>query len=174
MVFLKPTSSLVGAEDDIVIPDVALDPPEVDFEGELAVVIGRRCKDVTEDEALRYVLGYTIANDVSARRWQGKRGGGQWSRAKSFDTFTPLGPSVVGTGGINPQSLTITTRLNGQVMQQSNTSDMIFSVAQLIEFLSQGTTLEPGTVILTGTPEGVGFTRDPPVYMEPGDGVSAA
>lgn len=169
VVFMKPPSAVCGAGDYIVVPDVALDPEEVDFEGELAVVIGRDCKDVSEVEALSYVLGYTIANDVSARRWQGKKGGGQWTRAKAFDTFCPLGPVLVPAGKFDPHSARITTLVNGEVMQDGNTKDMIFNVPQIIEFLSQGTTLQAGTVILTGTPAGVGYTRSPPAYLRPGD-----
>jgi 2-keto-4-pentenoate hydratase/2-oxohepta-3-ene-1,7-dioic acid hydratase in catechol pathway len=119
---------------------------------------------------MNYVLGYTIANDVSARDWQKTWGGSQWCRGKTFDTFCPLGPALVMPAGlINPNNLSITTRVNGVTMQQSNTRDMIFPIAQIIEFLSGSTTLEPGTLILTGTPEGVGMGRRPPVYLQAGD-----
>mmetsp|Transcript_123122 Transcript_123122/g.343412 ORF Transcript_123122/g.343412 Transcript_123122/m.343412 type:complete len:150 (-) Transcript_123122:217-666(-) len=129
----------------------------------------------SSEEALSYVAGYTAANDVTARRWQGKKGGGQWCRAKCFDSFLPLGPRLVPAAAIpDPNSLAISSTLNGQVMQQSNTRDMIFPVPKLIAFLSQGTTLLPGTVILTGTPEGVGFARKPPVYLKAGDTVTIA
>ena len=149
-----------------------MEPPEVDYEVELAVVIGKTAKDVTAAEALGYVLGYTVANDVSARRWQGARGSGQWVRGKSFDTFCPLGPELVTADElVDPQNLRLTCVLNGQVMQDANTSDMIFPVTELISFLSTGTTLLPGTVILTGTPSGVGYTRKPPVFLMPGDTV---
>uniref|UniRef100_A0A0G4F8Z8 Fumarylacetoacetase-like C-terminal domain-containing protein n=1 Tax=Chromera velia CCMP2878 TaxID=1169474 RepID=A0A0G4F8Z8_9ALVE len=159
--------------DPIVIPQVASDPPEVDYECELAVVIGKACTNVPVERALEYVLGYTCANDVTARKWQGKRGGGQWCRSKCFDTFAPLGPALVPGGSVaNPNDLSISTELNGKIMQKSTTGDMVFSVAELISFLSQDTTLLPGTVILTGTPEGVGFTRDPPVYLSAGDVVT--
>ena len=121
-------------------------------------------------DALGHVFGYTCANDVSARRWQKHAGGGQWIRGKSFDTFCPLGPLVVDAGEIpDPQNLPIRSVLNGQTMQSSNTRDMIFPVAELIAFISRDTTLLPGTVILTGTPEGVGFARKPPVYLADGD-----
>ncbi len=124
-------------------------------------------------DALDYVLGYTCANDVSARDWQIKRGGSQWCRGKTFDTFAPLGPVLVTPEDIpNPNALRITTRLNGEVVQDSNTSDMIFDVRELIAFLSGSTTLLPGTVILTGTPEGVGMARTPPRWLAPGDEVS--
>jgi len=159
--------------DAISIPKIARDPPEVDYECELAVVIGKPCKNVSEEDALNYVLGYTCANDVSARQWQTVRGGGQWNFGKSFDTFCPLGPVISSTSVIpNPNNLKISTVLNDQVMQSSNTNDMIFSVPRIIQFLSQSTTLLPGTVILTGTPEGVGFARKPPVFLKKGDSVT--
>jgi 2-keto-4-pentenoate hydratase/2-oxohepta-3-ene-1,7-dioic acid hydratase in catechol pathway len=145
----------------------------VDYECELAVVIGKLCKNVSKAEALKYVLGYTCANDVSARDWQLKWGGGQWCRGKSFDTFCPLGPCLVTSEDIpNPNSLGIKTYLNGTIMQDWNTNDMIFDVPTLIEFLSGSTTLQPGTVILTGTPHGVGAARQPPVFLQPGDTVT--
>jgi 2-keto-4-pentenoate hydratase/2-oxohepta-3-ene-1,7-dioic acid hydratase in catechol pathway len=169
--FLKAVSSCTGHQCPIVIPAVAKD--EVDFEVELAVVIGAAAKDVPVESALSHVLGYTVANDVSARRWQGKKGGGQWSRAKSFDTFCPLGPSVVPAALVpDPQALRMTTEVNGELMQDGHTSDMIWSVAEIISYLSQDTTLLPGTVILTGTPAGVGYSRSPPVYLQAGDEVT--
>jgi 2-keto-4-pentenoate hydratase/2-oxohepta-3-ene-1,7-dioic acid hydratase in catechol pathway len=150
-----------------------LESQEVDYECELAVVIGRRCKNVPKESALDYVLGYTCANDVSARDWQGKWGGSQWCRGKTFDTFAPLGPCLVLKDEIpDPSALKIRTVLNGQVMQDWNTGDMIFDVPTLIAFLSGSTTLLPGTVILTGTPHGVGFARKPPVFLQPGDSVT--
>jgi 2-keto-4-pentenoate hydratase/2-oxohepta-3-ene-1,7-dioic acid hydratase in catechol pathway len=168
--FLKAWSSTVGHNGVVVIPACAREPREVDYEGELAVVIGEQCRNATEETALQYVLGYTIANDISARRWQGKKGGGQWVRAKSFDTFCPLGPFVVPARFVpDPQKLRIRTLLNDHVMQDASTEDMVFSVAQIIASLSQGTTLHAGTVILTGTPAGVGYTRSPPVYLKKGD-----
>jgi 2-keto-4-pentenoate hydratase/2-oxohepta-3-ene-1,7-dioic acid hydratase in catechol pathway len=146
---------------------------QVDYECELAVVIGKACKNVAPEQALDYVLGYTCANDVSARDWQIKRGGSQWSRGKTFDTFAPLGPALVTPEDIpNPNALRISTRLNGEVVQDSNTSDMIFDVPRIIAFLSGSTTLLPGTVILTGTPEGVGMARTPPRWLAPGDEVT--
>jgi 2-keto-4-pentenoate hydratase/2-oxohepta-3-ene-1,7-dioic acid hydratase in catechol pathway len=146
---------------------------QVDYECELAVVIGRTCKNVRPEQALDYVLGYTCANDVSARDWQIKRGGSQWSRGKTFDTFAPLGPALVTPEDIpNPNALRISTRLNGELVQDSNTSDMIFDVREIIAFLSGSTTLLPGTVILTGTPEGVGMARTPPRWLTPGDEVT--
>jgi len=145
----------------------------VDYECELAVVIGKPCKNVSRKNALQYVLGYTCGNDVSARDWQKRRSGGQWCRAKSFDTFAPLGPCLVTPDEIpNPNALRIRTLLNGEVLQENNTSDMIFDVPTLIEFLSGSTTLLPGTVIFTGTPSGVGMARTPPRYLELGDVVT--
>ena len=146
---------------------------KVDYEGELAVVIGRRCKNVPRAEALDYVLGYTCANDVSARDWQKEGGGSQWCRGKSFDTFCPLGPALVTRDEIpNPNALGISTEVNGETLQSSSTGDMIFDVATLIEFLSGSTTLLPGTVILTGTPSGVGMARTPPRWLLAGDTVT--
>jgi 2-keto-4-pentenoate hydratase/2-oxohepta-3-ene-1,7-dioic acid hydratase in catechol pathway len=145
----------------------------VDYECELAVVIGRACKNVTRAEAVNYILGYTAANDVSARDWQKSRGGSQWCRGKMFDTFCPLGPCLVTPDEIpNPNALAIRTLINGEVLQDWNTDDMIFDVPALIEFLSGSTTLLPGTVILTGTPHGVGMARTPPRWLQPGDRVT--
>jgi 2-keto-4-pentenoate hydratase/2-oxohepta-3-ene-1,7-dioic acid hydratase in catechol pathway len=159
-------------QDPIVLPR-KLRSDEVDYECELAVVIGRTCKNVSKADALKYVLGYTCANDVSARDWQGKWGGSQWCRGKTFDTFAPLGPCLVTADEIpNPNQLSIRTILNGQVMQDWNTNDMIFNVPTLIEFLSGSTTLRAGTVILTGTPHGIGAARKPPVFLKHGDTVS--
>lgn len=172
--FMKPPTTVIGPGDPIVIPS-ACHHEEVDWEVELAVIIGRAAKNVSEAEALEFVQGYTVANDVSARRWQGKKGGGQWCRAKAFDTFCPLGPRLVHPAAIpDPNNLELSCTVNGVVMQKSNTQDMIFSVPQLIAFLSQGTTLLPGTVILTGTPAGVGFSRKPPLFLKPGDTVTVA
>jgi len=172
VVFMKNPASLANPEDPIFLHPTCMQPPEVDYEAELAVVIGQAARDVVTAEALDCVLGYTAANDVSARRWQGRRGAGQWVRGKSFDTFCPLGPELVTADELqDPQNLRLTCELNGQVMQEGNTADMIFPVAEIISFLSSGTTLLPGTVILTGTPSGVGFTRKPPVYLMPGDTV---
>ena len=171
VVFMKPTSSVTNPGDPIVLPACQNDE-EVDYECELAVVIGKTARNVSAADALDYVLGYTCGHDVSARHWQLKFGGGQWIRGKGFDTFCPLGPVLVTTDEIpNPQALRIKTVLNGQVMQDHTTGDMIFSVTELIEFLSQDTTLLPGTVILTGTPQGVGFARDPQIWLREGDRV---
>jgi 2-keto-4-pentenoate hydratase/2-oxohepta-3-ene-1,7-dioic acid hydratase in catechol pathway len=172
VLFIKNTSALQNPGDPIVLPRV-LRSDAVDFECELAVVIGKNCKNVGKADALNFVLGYTCANDVSARDWQKDWGGGQWCRGKSFDTFCPLGPCLVTTDEIpNPNALRIKTILNGEVMQDWNTNDMIFDVPTLIEFLSGSMTLQPGTVILTGTPHGVGVARKPPVFLQPGQAVT--
>ncbi len=171
VLFIKAANALNNPEDPIVIPTIA--PGQVDYECELAIIIGKSAKNVSRQEALNYVLGYTCANDVSARRWQKDGGGKQWCRGKSFDTFCPLGPCIVSRDEIpNSNNLNIKSILNGETMQDSNTSDMIFDVPTLISFLSEGTTLLPGTVILTGTPPGVGFTRNPPVFLNDGDQVT--
>lgn len=162
-------TSVLDPQGEIQLPR-SLHSDQVDYECELAVVIGKRCKNVSVEDALDYVLGYTCANDVSARDWQKGHGGGQWVKGKSFDTFCPLGPILVTADRIpDPQILPIRTLLNGEVRQESYTGDMIFSVAQLISFLSGSTTLLPGTVILTGTPEGVGMAAKPPRFLKQGD-----
>jgi len=172
VVFMKPTTTVVGPGDPIMLPAACEFGPEVDYEAELAVVIGRTARNVGVDQALDHVLGYTCACDVSARRWQKQGGGGQWIRGKSFDSFCPLGPVLVTADEIrDPQTLTLGCAINGQTMQQGSTSDMIFSVAELIAFLSRDTTLLPGTLILSGTPPGVGFARKPPVFLADGDRV---
>jgi len=171
VVFMKPTTAVCGPGDPIRLPRCS-PGPEVDYECELAVVIGRPARDVPEDRALDHVLGYTAANDVSARRWQ-KHNGGQWVRGKSFDTFCPLGPVLVTRDRVpDPQRLRLRTKLGDEVVQDACTDDMIFPVARLIAFLSQDTTLLPGTVILTGTPSGVGFARTPPRFLARGDRVT--
>ena len=172
-VFMKNPASVIGDGDPIVIPAICREPEEqVDYEGELAVVIARDARDVPEPQALDWIAGYAVANDVSARWWQKKGSGGQFIRGKSFDTFCPIGPVLVTADEIpDPQTLDIRCTLNGRRMQQGNTGDMIFSVAELISFLSRDTTLLPGTLILTGTPPGVGFARKPPVFLTDGDQV---
>jgi 2-keto-4-pentenoate hydratase/2-oxohepta-3-ene-1,7-dioic acid hydratase in catechol pathway len=170
VLFMKPGTAVTDPGSPILLPAACEHGPEVDYEAELAVIIGKTARNVAVKDALGHVFGYTCANDVSARRWQKHAGGGQWIRGKSFDTFCPLGPLVVDAGEIpDPQNLPIRSVLNGQTMQSSNTRDMIFPVAELIAFISRDTTLLPGTVILTGTPEGVGFARKPPVYLADGD-----
>lgn len=174
VLFMKSLTSLQNPDDPIVLPR-HLRSDQVDYEVELAVVIGRTCKNVSRESALDYVLGYTCANDVSARDWQRDWGGSQWCRAKTFDTFCPLGPCMVTADEIpDPNALKIGATLNGEVMQDWSTNDMIFDVPTLISFLSGSTTLLPGTIILTGTPHGVGFARKPPVYLQPGHTISVS
>ncbi|HMG72514.1 MAG TPA: fumarylacetoacetate hydrolase family protein [Pyrinomonadaceae bacterium] len=165
LLFNKLPNSLSAHNAPIVLPDIS---QKVDYEAELAVVIGRRALRVSEGEALDYVFGYTLIDDVSARDLQ--FGDGQWTRGKGLDTFAPLGPFITTRDEIaDVQALKIEGRLNGEVMQTSNTSKMIFQVAYLISYLSQAITLEPGDVIATGTPEGVGIFRDPPILLKAGD-----
>lgn len=164
VIFLKATSSVIGPEEDIILPAIA--PEEVDYEAELAVIIGKRAKDIGLNEVEDYILGYTCANDVSARDCQ-LRLDKQWARGKSFDTFCPLGPWI--ETELQADNCKIETRLNGKTMQSTNTADMIFGIKELVSYCSKNMTLLPGTVILTGTPEGVGFARKPPVFLRPGD-----
>lgn len=157
----------------IVLPTGRAQSTKVDYEGELAVIIGREARDVDEAHALEYVLGYTCANDVSARDWQFEWGGGQFCRAKTFDTFCPLGPCITTADEIpDPAALHLRTTLNGECVQDSSVSDLIYTVPQIIAFLSAGTPLLPGTVILTGTPSGVGHASKPCRYLRPGDTVT--
>jgi len=165
--FSKFTSSVCGPYDDIVWPMSVT--KEVDYEVELGVVIGKRARDVAEKDALDYVLGYTVVNDVSARDLQ-FLGARQWDRSKSLDTFCPWGPYIVTRDEIpDPHVLQVRTILNGKEMQNSNTKNLIFNVPKIIAHLSQGTTLLPGDLIPTGTPAGVGFRRTPPVFLKDGD-----
>ncbi len=171
VVFFKGLNSVQNPGSPIELPR-ALASDEVDFEAELAVVIGKPCRNATRANALSFVLGYTCANDVSARDWQLQRGGGQWSRGKSFDTFCPLGPCLVTADEIpDPATLRLRTLIDGETLQDWHTGDMIFDVPALIEFLSGSTTLPAGTVILTGTPQGVGMARTPPRWLRAGERV---
>ncbi|TPX18440.1 uncharacterized protein E0L32_011625, partial [Thyridium curvatum] len=169
VLFYKPPTALAGPTDPIPIPALAQNLDGLDYECELVIVIGKKCTNVRESEALSYVLGYSVANDVSQREWQIKRGGGQWCLGKGFDGWAPWGPGIVSRDVIDPQNLKISTRLNGQTVQESNTADQIFNVKKTIAFLSQGTTLMPGDIILTGTPSGVGMGRSPQLWMKDGD-----
>jgi 2-keto-4-pentenoate hydratase/2-oxohepta-3-ene-1,7-dioic acid hydratase in catechol pathway len=165
VVFSKFTTSVIGPDELVVLPQTS---DEVDYEAELGVVIGRRTKNVSREDALSYVLGYTNINDVSARDFQ--FADGQWQRGKSCDTFAPMGEAIVTTDEVpDPHKLSIKLRLNGKTMQDSNTDQLIFGVPELVAFLSETITLEPGDVIATGTPSGVGFARKPPVYIKDGD-----
>lgn len=170
MVFMKNPASVCGDGDDIVIPPICRHGgPQVDFEGELAFEIARDCRDVAEADALSAIAGYRVANDVSARWWQKTGSGGQFCRGKSFDTFCPIGPLVPAAEVGDPQDLAIETLVNGERMQQARTSLMVFGVRYLVAELSKGTTLLAGTIVLTGTPAGVGAGRKPPVYLKDGD-----
>ncbi|MDG2031800.1 MAG: fumarylacetoacetate hydrolase family protein [Phycisphaerales bacterium] len=170
LVFFKNPSALTGNGDPIVIPEVcAHNGPQVDYEGELAVVIGKDALDVSASDAMAHVAGYAVANDVSARWWQTHGSGGQYSRGKSFDTFCPMTEMVPAATVPDPQDLRLTTRLNGDIVQDTSTADMIFPVATLIEELSRGMTLLAGTLLLTGTPAGVGSARDPKCFLRDGD-----
>lgn len=164
ILFAKYRNALTGPTSPILLPGVS---EEIDYEAELAVVIGRRCKNVTAEQALEFVAGYMAFNDISARDLQFRSG--QWLSGKTLDTFAPCGPALVIHEIDDPQDLNISTRLNGQTLQQSNTCNMIFPVAETISYVSQLMTLEPGDIIATGTPEGVGFKRNPPVFLHDGD-----
>ena len=167
VIFNKFASAIIGPNAPIILP---AESNAVDYEAELVAVIGKRGKNIPADRALDYVAGYTCGHDVSARDWQLNKSAGQWLLGKTFDTFAPLGPCLVTPDEItDPNNLRLQTRLNGQTMQDSSTADMIFSVKRLIEFLSGSTTLRAGTVLFTGTPPGVGFARQPPVWLQPGD-----
>lgn len=170
VVFYKNPASICGANDDIVIPAICKEHgPQVDFEGELAVVLGSDCRDVPERDALSKVHGYAAANDVSARWWQREGSGGQFCRGKGFDTFCPMSTVTPASKVGDPQALRVVTRLNGTVMQDAPTNLMLHSVARIVSELSRGTTLLAGSVILTGTPAGVGFGRTPKVFLKHGD-----
>ncbi|HEY6407126.1 MAG TPA: fumarylacetoacetate hydrolase family protein [Ktedonobacteraceae bacterium] len=163
--FTKFRNSLTGPTSPILLPRVS---DQIDYEGELAVIIGTRCKEVSAQEALHFVAGYSIMNDVSARDVQLRTS--QWTAGKALDTFAPMGPGIVLASALpDPQALVLTTRVNGQVVQQASTATMLFSVATIVSFLSSLMTLEPGDIIATGTPSGVGFKRTPPLYLRNGD-----
>ena len=152
VLFYKPVNTIAGPNDDIPVPYMAQEVEGIDYECELVIVIGKQAKNVPESQALDYVLGYAVGDEVSHREWQIKRGGGQWALGKSFDGWAPFGPGIVTTNVIrDPSTLNISTKLNGQTVQSSSTKDMIFNVAQTISFLSKGTTLLPGDLIFTGT-----------------------
>jgi 2-keto-4-pentenoate hydratase/2-oxohepta-3-ene-1,7-dioic acid hydratase in catechol pathway len=167
LLFAKWPNTLIENGAPIQIPAIS---KQVDYEAELGVVIGRRASGVTADEALDFVEGYVVANDVSGRDLQ--FADGQWVRGKSLDTFLPVGDLVPASAVPDPQALPIRAVLNGEVMQDSNTSNMIFGVAEVVSFISQAITLEPGDLIITGTPAGVGAFRDPPVWLQPGDEIT--
>lgn len=169
MVFTKPPDALSGPFDDIAIHVDA--QKMLDYEGELCAIVGKDAKDVSEEDALQYVLGYTVGNDISARNFQlPDTSGGQYCYAKSFDGFAPVGPCIVSSALIpDPQKLHLVTKVNGDIRQQTSTEDMIWSVKQIIAHLSRGTTLRRGTVIMTGTPSGVGLFMNPKGFLKSGD-----
>src|SRR5262245_61237315 len=167
MLFAKWQTALIGPGDPIVLPSIS---DEIDYEGELGVVIGERAKGVPVGSALDVIEGYICVNDVSARDLQFSDK--QFTRAKSLDTFCPVGPRLVPASEVgDPGNLTLRTTVNGEVLQDSSTSQLIFSVPELIAFITEAITLEPGDLIATGTPAGVGTFRDPPVYLKDGDEV---
>lgn len=167
ILFSKFPTALIADADPIVLPPVS---HEVDFEAELVIVIGSGGKNLGRGDALRAVAGYTCGHDVSARDWQLKKPGGQWMAGKTFDSFAPCGPAIVTADELgDAHELPIRLRVNGQTMQDSNTRELIFRVEDLVTYITQVVTLEPGDLIFTGTPPGVGFARKPPVFLKPGD-----
>ena len=169
LIFSKLNSTLIGHGAEIVLPPVS---DQVDFEAELVVVFGKRGRNIPAGQALQYVAGYCCGNDVSARDWQKGKPGRQWLLGKSFDTFAPLGPWMVPAEAVpDPANLTIECRVNGEIMQHSNTRDLIFPLEQLICYISSVCTLEVGDLLFTGTPPGVGVARQPPKFLGPGDRV---
>ncbi|KAL4930598.1 fumarylacetoacetate hydrolase family protein [Aspergillus undulatus] len=175
VLFYKPVTSISGPTDDIPVSPLAQEGEGLDYECELVIVIGKEAKEVPESKALDYILGYAVGNDVSHREWQLKRGGGQWGLGKGFDGWAPFGPGIVSSELIrNPNALNISTKVNGREVQASSTKDMIFNVAQTVSFLSQGTTLLPGDLIFTGTPQGVGMGRKPALWLKDNDQVEVS
>ncbi len=167
IVFCKMPTAMIGTGDAILLPAVS---SEVDYEAELVVVIGQRVKHATAEQAAAAIFGYSVGHDVSARDWQKGKPGKQWFLGKSFDTFAPLGPVIATAKSIpDPHNLKIQCRVNGSLVQDSNTSELIFSPVHLIQYITQVMTLEPGDCIYTGTPAGVGVAKDPPVFLSPGD-----
>lgn len=172
VVFSKFSSALIGPTDPIVLPAIS---EQVDFEAELVVVIGKKCRFIKSSDAMDHVFGLTIGNDVSSRDWQKGRPGGQWLLGKTFDTFAPVGPCIVTANEFSwPVELDVELRLNGQMMQSGKTSQMIFSIEYLVAHLSKFFTLRPGDLIFTGTPAGVGAARNPPVFLRAGDQIEIA
>jgi 2-keto-4-pentenoate hydratase/2-oxohepta-3-ene-1,7-dioic acid hydratase in catechol pathway len=167
VVFSKFPSALTGHGQPIELPPASR---EVDYEAELVAVIGRRGRDIPRDQAMAHVAGYAVGHDVSARDWQLHKPGKQWLAGKTFDTFAPVGPELVTADEVpDPHALGIRLRLNGQTLQDSNTNQLIFRIDEVVAYLSQVMTLEPGDLIFTGTPPGVGMARTPPVWLQPGD-----
>ena len=172
VVVMKAASTVIACGDSIELPDSATSV-QIDYEGELAIVIGKRAKNVPIESVSEHILGYTIANDVTARDWQRSGAGGQWVRAKNFDTFCPLGPSIVTADSLNLNNgLRIRTWLNKTLRQEDTTTSMLFTIEDIVAHLSNSNTLLPGTVILTGTPAGTGKQQDPPIYLKSGDTIT--
>jgi 2-keto-4-pentenoate hydratase/2-oxohepta-3-ene-1,7-dioic acid hydratase in catechol pathway len=166
VVFNKFSQAVVGPDDPVILPKVA---HEVDYEAELVVIIGKKGKNISKANAFSHVAGYTAGNDVSARDWQKGRPGGQWLLGKTPDTFAPTGPYLVTADEVDPHNIRIGLRLNGETMQNSSTKELIFGIDALIAHVSQLITLQPGDLIFTGTPPGVGVARNPPVFLKAGD-----
>lgn len=166
VIFNKLSNALANPDEDIQIPSIS---QAVDYEAELVVVIGREGKNIPQDQAMDYVFGYCCGNDVSARDWQKGKPGGQWLLGKSFDSFAPIGPWIVTKDQVDPANLDVSLKLNGNLMQRANTSELIFPIDFLIAHLSKFMTLYPGDLLFSGTPEGVGAGRKPPVFLKPGD-----
>jgi 2-keto-4-pentenoate hydratase/2-oxohepta-3-ene-1,7-dioic acid hydratase in catechol pathway len=167
ILFCKYSNTVIGPEAPILLPPTS---EEVDYEAELVFVIGKAGRNIPKSEAMSYVAGYTCGHDVSARDYQLKRGGGQWMVGKTWDTFAPMGPVLVTADeGLDPNNLPIRCVVNGETLQNGNTNQFIFNVAETIEYLSHLMTLEPGDVVFTGTPPGVGFARKPPIFLKDGD-----
>lgn len=166
VIFNKLSNALANPDEDIQIPSIS---QAVDYEAELVVVIGREGKNIPQDQAMDYVFGYCCGNDVSARDWQKGKPGGQWLLGKSFDSFAPIGPWIVTKDQVDPAHLDVSLKLNGNLMQRANTSELIFPIDFLIAHLSKFMTLYPGDLLFSGTPEGVGAGRKPPVFLKPGD-----
>jgi len=175
IVFHKPQTAVAGPTDDILVPPMAQVGSSVDYEVELVAVIGKPCRNVSKEDALKYVAGFTVGDDVSQRTWQLKLGGGQWNVSKSFDTWAPIGPAIVRLESLPPaEKLKVTTKVNGELRQSEFVSDMIFSVAEAIAFLSAGQTLLPGDLLFMGTPSGVGMGFKPEKYLRNGDVVECS
>lgn len=172
VIFFKPTTAITGPCDPIFVPSVCqIHPPaKVDYEVELVIVIGKKGKDIPIDKAHEYIMGYTIGNDVSQRTWQMERGGTQFGVGKMFDTFAPIGPAIISASSLDDTAnLRIYSKVNDDIRQDSNTSDMIFNCNEVVSFMSIGTTLRPGDLIFTGTPSGVAVGLNPPPYLKNGD-----
>jgi 2-keto-4-pentenoate hydratase/2-oxohepta-3-ene-1,7-dioic acid hydratase in catechol pathway len=168
-IFMKPSSTVINPYDEVWLPTIE-HGEQLDWEAELTVIIGKVARNVKACDALDHVAGYTVGNDISLRHWQRNAGASQWVKGKSFDTFCPIGPVFVTSAAIpDPQQLRCITRVNGEVVQDFNTDDMIFSVAECIEWLSHNMTLLPGSIVMTGTGSGIGAGRSPPIFLKEGD-----